>query len=344
MLFRTMILGTGLLLSGVPAGLAADPPVSLELTTDRGFPIDGAQQWSRFLEDRAFGFTHVRIRPARADDVPKIDNRGSESAPRYAVTGVLSSDSRLFLPGLVIRYGRRQDLITWLQKLRRGGRDAVTASTGAFGLTAKQLTTLNDGWKKRVAIATKGKSPREVLQHVQQTSGVTIDLDTAAQQVMSSDNRVFDELKGLSCGTALAAAMRPFGLLVTPTGQGTRTVGVRITKTGKLEDAWPIGTRVRGGVADLAPDLMKFVNVEIVDQPLDDTLDTIQKRLKIPFLYDHNALARHEIDLHDSVSLPRKKTFYKKILDLLLFQKMLVAELRVDEAGAPFLWISSAKH
>ena len=51
----------------------------------------------------------------------------------------------------------------------------------------------------------------------------------------------------------------------------------------------------------------------------------------------------HDVDLHDTVDLPPKKTFYKKILDLLLFQKKLVAEVRTDEAGSAFLWITSAK-
>ena len=115
--------------------------------------------------------------------------------------------------------------------------------------------------------------------------------------------------------------MRPYGLMVTPTGQGTRTVGLRVTAIGKPEDAWPIGTRPKEPPAELAPDLFKFINVEINDQPLDETLDVIQGAIKIPFLYDHNALARHEVDLTRTWSLPAKKTFYKKIIDQLLFQK-----------------------
>jgi hypothetical protein len=182
-----------------------------------------------------------------------------------------------------------------------------------------------------------------VLQHIRQTLKVQVEFDSSAQRLLSSDDKMLDELSGLSCGTALAAAVRPHGLLVTPTGQGTRTVGLRVTRSAKPQDAWPVGMKPKSGAAKLAPALLKFINVEIVDQPLDDTLDAIQGRLNIPFLYDHNALARHEVDLHDTVNLPSKKTFYKKIIDLLLFQKLLVAELRTDEAGTGFLWITSAK-
>ena len=150
-------------------------------------------------------------------------------------------------------------------------------------------------------------------------------------------------MEGLSCGTALAAAVRPYGLMVKPTGQGTRTVGLQVTRIGKPEDAWPIGTRPKESPGELAPDLFKFINVEINDRPLSEALDAIEQRVKIPFLYDHNALARHEVDLETHVDLPARKTFYKKIIDLLLFQVMLKSELRVDESGAPFLWITSTK-
>ena len=165
----------------------------------------------------------------------------------------------------------------------------------------------------------------------------------AAQRAIVANEEVLDELQGLACGTALAAAVRPYGLLVVPSGQGTRSVGLKITRDAKEQEAWPIGAVARSGVQGLAPELLKFVPVEVVDQPLGQTLDAIQQRLKLPFLYDHNALARHEVNLDDRVNLAPTKTFYKKVIDKLLFQKLLRCELRTDEVGTPFLWITSAK-
>ena len=42
----------------------------------------------------------VRIRGARAGDEPEIDNRGSERSATLRVTGVLTANNRLVLPGL----------------------------------------------------------------------------------------------------------------------------------------------------------------------------------------------------------------------------------------------------
>ncbi|MFW6169204.1 MAG: hypothetical protein ACODAD_01860 [Planctomycetota bacterium] len=343
MLYRSLLLVFCFLLSGVATGQAADPPVSLELATERGFPINGHQRWMQFLQDPQLNVTHVRIRSARGGDEPTIKNRGSASSPRYTVTGLLTTDGQLALPGLVVRHGQHKELSEWLEKLRRGGVETATSPTGIFGLNAKQLDALGEALKEPVAISTKGQSIRDVLRHIRRKITVDVEIDSTASRAISDENTVFDELRGLSCGTALAAAIRPYGLLATPTGQGTRAVGIRVTKDATLKDAWPVGGRVKTGLGNLAPNLLKFIEVEIADQPLGATLDTIQNRLEIPFLYDHNALARHEVDLSEHVNLPAKKTFYKKIIDQLLFQKLLVSELRTDELGTPFLWITTAK-
>ena len=61
-------------------------------------------------------------------------------------------------------------------------------------------------------------------------------------------------------------------------------------------------------------------------------------------LVDTNALAHHEIDL-DKVLLthPRSRTVYGIALRKLLFQAKLKYEVRLDDAGKPFLWITTIR-
>ena len=75
-------------------------------------------------------------------------------------------------------------------------------------------------------------------------------------------------------------------------------------------------------------------------------LAAIQQRVNLPFLLDHNSLARQNIDATQAiVSFPNRSTLhsYRKILDSILFKAKLKSELRVDEAGKPFLWITTAR-
>ena len=41
------------------------------------------------------------------------------------------------------------------------------------------------------------------------------------------------------------------------------------------------------------------------------------------------------------VRFPAKRTFYKRVLDQVLFQARLEAELRVDDANRPFIWVTT---
>ena len=73
-------------------------------------------------------------------------------------------------------------------------------------------------------------------------------------------------------------------------------------------------------------------------------LEAIGTALKTPVLMDHVALARHGIEpAKVTVSHPPSRTTYSLALRKLLFQAKLKFEVRCDEAGTPFLWISTIK-
>jgi hypothetical protein len=137
--------------------------------------------------------------------------------------------------------------------------------------------------------------------------------------------------------------VRPLGLVVLVTGQGQRVGGLRIAPPQAKQEPWPVGIALVGSPNKSAPTLFKFINVEINEEPLSSALEAIAGRLKMPVLFDHNAIALQDIDLNTKVSLPAKKTYYKKIIDDLLFQAKLRSELRVDDRDEPFLWITSIK-
>ncbi|MFV2066395.1 MAG: hypothetical protein ACC645_05405, partial [Pirellulales bacterium] len=72
-----------------------------------------------------------------------------------------------------------------------------------------------------------------------------------------------------------------------------------------------------------------------------EALDALRPRIGAPLLVDHWGLDRAGIDpAKISVSFPRKQTYVKRVLDRLLFQARLKADVRVDEAGHPLIWVA----
>jgi hypothetical protein len=340
-MFSAWVLLPLIAITSLSASQPPQTPVSMELLTEPGFAIDGQRPWIDVL--KSVGITSVRIRSARPDEEPSVANRGTEDQPRYAVVGMLSSDNRLHLPGLTVKMGDRQKLSDWLSRLSGGGEDAITGDPGAFGLTAKQFLQLHEAVKPAFRQSTKGQPVRSVVQQIVADLPVKVDMDATVEKLLSEGEPVSDELQGLSRATVLAAAVRPLGLVVLVTGQGQRVGGLRLAQPQDQQESWPVGIAPTGSPNKSAPTLFKFVNVEINEEPLSSALEAIAGRIKIPILFDHNALALQDIDLNKKVSLPAKKTFYKKILDDLLFQAKLRSELRVDDRDEPFLWITTIK-
>ena len=222
----------------------------------------------------------------------------------------------------------------------------------AFGLDAKSLVSLTEELQSPVEQNTKGRSVRKVFAEIRDNCDVTIVLSSTARSKIfapstasaeSDDGEVVtDELSGLSAGTALAALVRPLGLVVVPE-RSTQTSATRlaIKDVRSAEETWPIGWPTEAKPHKLVPKLHEFIPVAINNVSIAEALTSFQSRLEIPFLMDHNGMARKQIDPTTTiVSYPSKKTFYSRILKNILFQAKLKSEVRIDEAGKPFLWIS----
>jgi len=317
----------------------AAAPVELEIATQKGFAIGGAHKWIRHLSDA--GFSSIRVRQARAGDRAEVKREGAPRSPIYRVTGILSRGDVLLLPGGRFRLGDRRGLTAWIDRVRNSDKHNPERKA-AFGLTAEQLVRLHEQLAAAVDFTTRGKPAREVVIGLARATPVPITVDPASRGVFA-DAKVADELRGVSAGTALAAVVRPLGLVVRPIEQGGK-VTLLVVDSRKAQQSWPIGWPPKKSVRELAPKLYAILPVEIADQPLGPTLDVLQGRIEIPFLYDYNGLARQRIDLAKiRVSLPATKTFYKSIVSKLLSQAKLRSEVRVDEAGNPLLWISPIK-
>jgi hypothetical protein len=104
---------------------------------------------------------------------------------------------------------------------------------------------------------------------------------------------------------------------------------------------WPIGWELQQTPGQTAPSLFEFLNAEVDGYTLEETLAAIGPRLRIPIYLDRAALAAHRIDLAQiQVRLPRTRIFYKRLIDRVLAQARMGSELRIDEAGKPFLWVT----
>ncbi len=322
---------------------AASPPVrvEMEVLTEPGLNASSAsQRWIKLLGD--CGFSNVQFRGAQPGDKIKVEAQGSGPTASIAVTAQLDGHGSLVTPGGTFTLADGMKLKKWVTDLQAGGVENVGQPRTSMGFTPTQLTYARRELSTPVAFSTKGMAAPEAADKIAGALKVKMTIDPAISKALAEDDPVRDELKGVASGTALAAIARPAGGVLLPKFVGG-AVQLQLTKAQPGAEGWHVGwPPAEKDEGKIIPALFDFIPVEIEDTtPASKALDAIQARLKVPFLYDHNAIAQEQVDLSKTVKMAATKTFYHKILDQILFQVRLKMEVRLDDAGKPFLWITT---
>lgn len=324
------------------AGSAA-PTVEMVLLAEQSpSTATTGRKWADLLT--AVGVGDIQIRPAQPGEKPSIESRGTKNSPSYYVVGKLS-DGQLTLPGGRFGLTDRAKLSKWISELGDNGVAGVTEKKSAFGLLAKQLVAIREDFAQPVGFPTKGMTGPQAVERIRSQLKTKLVIDEAAEKALEADDPIRDELTGLSCGTALAAIVRPAGVMLQPRKPSGGDVECALVKAVEGAESWPIGWPPDKGDAKTLPQLLdSFDNVEIRDTPASDAINAIQGRMKVPFLYDYNSMVKHRVDVKKPITIPpAKKALYASVLRQVLFQAGLKYSLRVDEAGKPLMWITSLK-
>ncbi len=367
---RPRLLSSVLILFASAITTLAAAPVELELATERGVQITAPQEWLQLLA--GIGIENVRIRGGRPGDEPKIANRGTDDRPIYEVVGIITSRDQLRLTGGTFSRADRGRLQDYFERLTADGAEALTAPRGIFGLTEKEIAAVFADLAQPIDFETKGQPPRTVFNQFQTKFALKLEVEPEVDRVLHDAKPVADELKGVSSGTGLAMMLRTSHVVFRPeklrgqpvvyrveaagsaasnaTGgrappEGWSVATATTERAGRTGDEqikhWPIGWEPRDTPGKTAPTLFQTLNAEIDGYTLAETLSAIGPRIKLPIYLDHNSLAAHDIDpTKIQVRLPRTRTSYKRVIDRALAQARLGSQVRIDEAGNAFLWIT----
>ena len=284
---------------------------------------------------------NIRLRTADPTDRVGIETRGDADNPVYVVTGEIVARDELLLPCGRVKASDVVRAAHWLNDLAQRGPPNRREARVAFGLTASQFQRVREDLAKPVVFSTQGMTRSEAVEKIGQRLAIPIQANGLL--AAAEDDKIAEELSGLSCGTALACVLRSLGcgLVPRPTGEGLE---YGVGKARPDEEVWPIGSPPEKPLAQTMPALFEFHNVNVRNATAAKALEAIAARLKVAVLMDHNAMARRGVDPAKTlVSLPSVRTTYSLALRKLLFQAGLKFEVRVDEAGKPFLWITTVK-
>jgi len=328
------------LLFAAPA--AAAGRVELVVRLEPGFAMGDMQRWNVMLGEA--GFDSVRLGGGAVTvGGPAIEPFAGLGGPSYRVNGVLTKGNQLTVPGGRFGLADRANIAAWVAKLRASGPPlAPGEKRPPFGLPAATLDAVRRDLSRAADFTTQGRTPTEVVNDLANRLAYQLSADATIAEVLSRGEKVPGELRGLSCGTAAAAVLRREGLSLVPVAGAGGAVEYHIVRAAKDQDVWPVGWPPERPIPELLPDLFTLRNVKVDGVAASQLLQVVAERLKLPMLFDEQSLVLKKLDPSKvQVTIPEGQRGYEYVLDRSMFQSGMKHEVRVDDAGRPFLWITS---
>lgn len=339
MLKTVLILLSFLLCFSSQSILAQTRIVELEIYVDARAPLGTQQEWTAALQN--VGADRVVIKTGELS-APKLEEINTSTAILINISGTIKRN-QLLLPGGSFTMRDTTGIRTLIKKLKDDGAAVALADKKAFGLTAEQLVDLHTTLSEPLNFSTIDLSAGEAVNQIAKLLKVQFQFDAAAIEALRSSEKIGDEFKGITAGTALAAIVRPAGLVLQPERLQGQAIKLKIVDSQTAAENWPIGWPIERPPVQVEPRLFEKLALEVRGYPLNAVLDSIEKRTGVPFFYDQNSIARGGLEMSKTkVTVVQEKISYMVAIGKCLRQSrpQMIDELRVDEAGKPFLWLS----
>jgi len=320
--------------------------VRVELITDRrGAPL-AAQRWAKLFQSFK---VPLRIRRGVGSERTSVREKTTARLRQVTVVGLLDRSGRILVPGKSFSPGNPNALGKWLEELGTFGAKGNPTGQPAFGLSEGQFNTLFEVLAQPVRKDLQGKTLEDAINTLELPANLALDIarlgPAARAKVPPRTNG-----PGLSRGATLAALLATGGLAFQPRRTPAGNMELRIVKspaqtrgakTPPKGQAWPLGWPPRLSRIKTARPLFKIVPVELNKAAFLDVIDAIVTKTEIPMLIDHHGLAERKIDPNTlTVTIKPKKTSWFQLQKSVTNPHHLTRELRIDEAGKPFILIT----
>lgn len=329
-------------------GLAKAPEteVSLELIASAAAATEHAQAWGQRLQKLDIPF---QTRQAVTGDKAELKEQKLGRLRRVTIVAVLDRNGKIICQDRAFTLAEADKLAEWIRELKTYGVQGAPHGKPLFGLDDRQFLGVMRELSAPVEIDTEGLSLADVLGKLPLPEKHPLRMTPEAQRAireLDSAKKLRADAQGLSVGTVLAAALGEFSLSFKPlrTPEGKIELSVSPREAG--QDAWPIGWPLdpEKPQGQLVPALFKTIPVALDDVPLTDVLTAASQASEVPLLIDHHAIEREEIDLSElKVTVPNRKTTWGLLLRQVTFPHKLGRRIVADDAGKPFVLITTLK-
>ena len=319
--------------------------VVIELLTSAS-AAEHAQAWGQKLQKLDVQF---QTRQGVVGDRPQVTEKKLGRLRQVTVVAVLDRNGKIACSDRSFTLAESERLIEWIRELKTYGAQGAPHGKPLFGLDERQFVAVMKSLSPAVSIETEDLTLEQLLKQLPVPENLPWRLTPEAQRaarLLDPDKVTRQDLRGLSLGSVLSAALGEFGLAFHPLRTPEGKIELAITPREDAGDRWPIGWPLNPDKpqGQVVPALFKMVPVELEDVPLTDVLTAASQSAEIPIVLDHHVIERESIMLDElKVSVPMRKTTWGLLLKQVTFPHKLGRLIVADESGKPFVVVTTLK-
>ncbi len=325
---------------------APETEVTLELIASAAAATEHSQAWGQRLQKLNI---HFQTRQAVVGDKPEVKEQKLGRMRRVTVVAVLDRTGKILCHDRNFTLAEAEKLGEWIRELKTYGAQGAPQGKPLFGLDERQFAVVMRELSPVVTADTHGLSLEAALNKLPLPEKHPLRMTPEAQRrarMIESDKTLRQSTRGLSVGTALVATLGEYGLAFKPLRTPDGKIELAVSPREDGQDAWPMGWPLDPDKpqGQIVPALFKVVPVNLDDVPLTDVLTAAAEASEVPILTDYFAIEAEGIEVSElKVTVPVRKTTWGLLLKQVTFPHKLCRRIVADEAGKPFVIITTLK-
>lgn len=303
-----------------------------------------SQEWGRVFQELGYS---VRFREPRAGEASRIEDLDRDDFVATHVVAAMAADGSIRIGTQKFDIESTKPLTLALEEIQRHGAKGPPDSNPTWGLTDEQFKEVTRLLGVPVENPVELQSSILAVESAGLPANMRIKFTEAARQqaLAQRPESALDtiELQGFSKGSAIAIVLAQYGLGFRPRYVSPGRYDMEIDRGNESDNLWPIGWKPEQSFSEILPTYLRAIPLDVEDVEVSTLVGAISEKIGITHFSSAYALTAKGLDINtlrytrkdDRISPVRLLTAVGDKLELGF-------DVRVDEAGKMFLWVTTA--
>ena len=303
-----------------------------------------SQEWGRVFQKLGY---NVRFREPRSGEAPRVEDLDRDDFRATHVVAAMAASGAIRIGAEQFEIDNPEPLTLVLEKLQRHGAKGPPESSPTWGLTDDQFKEVTRLLGVPCEKTIELQSSILAIESIGLPGNMRMKFTEAARQQAlakrpdSAPESI--ELQGFTKGSAIAIVLAQYGLGFRPKYIAPGQYDIEIDRGDESNNLWPIGWKPEQSFSEILPAYFRAIPLDVEDVEVNALVGAISDKLGVPHFSSAYALTIKGLDL-DTLKYTRRddRIAPARLLTAVGDKFELGFDVRVDEAGKLFLWVTTA--